>query len=211
MGIVEILQGIWEGSGVAALTYKEGIMIGFSFLLLTMAIVKKYEPLLLLPIAFGMLLANLPEAGLMAEAAEGAPWYTAGVLRLLYMGVKSSLFPCIIFLGVGAMTDFGPMLANPVSLLLGAAAQLGIYAAFIISILLGYSPAEAASIGIIGGADGPTAIFLTGKLAPASARADCHCSVFVYGAYPTHSTADYARADHKKGTRGQDGPTAQSQ
>lgn len=166
MGIVEILQGIWEGSGVAALTYKEGIMIGFSFLLLTMAIVKKYEPLLLLPIAFGMLLANLPEAGLMAEAAEGAPWYTAGVLRLLYMGVKSSLFPCIIFLGVGAMTDFGPMLANPVSLLLGAAAQLGIYAAFIISILLGYSPAEAASIGIIGGADGPTAIFLTGKLAP---------------------------------------------
>jgi oxaloacetate decarboxylase beta subunit len=210
MGIVEILQGIWEGSGVAALTYKEGIMIGFSFLLLTMAIVKKYEPLLLLPIAFGMLLANLPEAGLMAEAAEGAPWYTAGVLRLLYMGVKSSLFPCIFFLGVGAMTDFGPMLANPVSLLLGAAAQLGIYAAFIISILLGYSPAEAASIGIIGGADGPTAIFLTGKLAP-HLLAPIAIAAYSYMALSTHSTADYARADHKKGTRGQDGPTAQSQ
>lgn len=166
MSIVGILQGIWESSGLYALTYKEGIMILLSFVLLFLAIVKKFEPLLLLPIAFGVLLANLPNAGLMAPAAVGEPWYTAGLLNLLYMGVKSSIFPCLIFLGIGAMTDFGPMLANPVSLLLGAAAQFGIYIAFIIAILLGFPAAQAASIAIIGGADGPTAIFLTGKLAP---------------------------------------------
>ncbi len=166
MDFIGILQGIWENSGLYALTYREGIMILLSFLLLFLAIVKKFEPLLLLPIAFGVLLANLPNAGLMDPAAAGQPWYTAGLLNLIYMGVKSSIFPCLIFLGIGAMTDFGPMLANPSSLLLGAAAQLGIYVAFIISILLGFSPQEAASIGIIGGADGPTAIFLTGKLAP---------------------------------------------
>ena len=166
MSIVGILQGIWESSGLYALTYKEGIMILLAFLLLFLAIVKKFEPLLLLPIAFGMLLANLPNAGLMAPAAMGEPWYTAGLLNLLYMGVKSSIFPCLIFLGIGAMTDFGPMLANPVSLLLGAAAQFGIYIAFIIAILLGFPAAQAAAIAIIGGADGPTAIFLTGKLAP---------------------------------------------
>lgn len=166
MDFIGILQGIWENSGLYALTYREGIMILLSFLLLFLAIVKKFEPLLLLPIAFGVLLTNLPNAGLMDPAAAGQPWYTAGLLNLIYMGVKSSIFPCLIFLGIGAMTDFGPMLANPSSLLLGAAAQLGIYVAFIISILLGFSPQEAASIGIIGGADGPTAIFLTGKLAP---------------------------------------------
>jgi carboxybiotin decarboxylase len=166
MDFIGILQGIWESSGFYALTYKEGIMILVSFLLLFLAIVKKFEPLLLLPIAFGVLLANLPNAGLMAPAPAGGEWYQAGLLNLLYMGVKSSIFPALIFLGIGAMTDFGPMLANPSSLLLGAAAQLGIYVAFIISLLLGFTPQEAASIGIIGGADGPTAIFLTGKLAP---------------------------------------------
>ena len=166
MSIVGILQGIWASSGLSALTGKEGIMILLSFILLFLAIVKKFEPLLLLPIAFGMLLANLPNAGLMDPAVVGEPWYTAGLLNLLYMGVKSSIFPCLIFLGIGAMTDFGPMLANPVSLLLGAAAQFGIYIAFIIAILLGFPAAQAASIAIIGGADGPTAIFLTGKLAP---------------------------------------------
>lgn len=166
MDIVGILVGLWENSGISALTYKEGIMILLSFVLLAMAIVKKYEPLLLLPIAFGMLLANLPEAGLMNEAALGEPWYNAGVLNLIYMGVKSSVFPCLIFLGVGAMTDFGPMLANPMSLLLGAAAQFGIYIAFVLALLLKFDPAAAAAISIIGGADGPTAIFTASKLAP---------------------------------------------
>ena len=101
----------------------------------------------------------------LPEGVEAAHWYEDGVLRLIYAGVKSSIFPCLIFLGVGAMTDFGPLLANPVSLLLGAAAQLGIYVAFLIALLLGFTPQEAAAIGIIGGADGPTAILLTSKLA----------------------------------------------
>ena len=174
MSFLGVLQGLWESSGVAALTWQQGVMLLVSFGLLYLAIVKKLEPMLLLPIAFGMMLANLPETGLMADPAglmdatqrvEGAHWYDDGVLRLIYAGVKSSIFPCLIFMGVGAMTDFGPLLANPSSLLLGAAAQLGIYIAFIIAILFGFEPEEAASIAIIGGADGPTAIFTASKLA----------------------------------------------
>lgn len=170
---MEIIQQLWAASGFALLGWKELIMILVSFVLFFLAISKKFEPLLLVPIAFGILLANLPGAELMADPAalfggvraEGAHWYDTGVLRLIYAGVKSSIFPCLIFLGIGAMTDFGPLLANPISLLLGAAAQLGIYIAFIIALFLGFTPQEAASIGIIGGADGPTAILLTGKLA----------------------------------------------
>ncbi len=165
MDFLSVLRGLWESSGFAMLTWQEGVMLLISFGLLFFAIVKKFEPMLLLPIAFGMLLANLPDAGLMKETAEGAAWYSAGVLRLIYYGVKSSIFPCLIFMGVGAMTDFGPLLANPSSLLLGAAAQLGIYIAFLIAILLGFTPQEAAAIGIIGGADGPTAILTATKLA----------------------------------------------
>ncbi|WBW50789.1 sodium ion-translocating decarboxylase subunit beta [Peptoniphilus equinus] len=138
-------------------------MFLISFILLYLAIKKEFEPLLLLPIAFGMMLANLPLAGLMDEADV---WYNSGVLRIIYGGVKSNLFPCLIFMGVGAMTDFSPLIANPISLLLGAAAQFGIYIAFTIAIALGFTPQEAASIGIIGGADGPTAIFTTSQLAP---------------------------------------------
>lgn len=138
-------------------------MILVAFVLLYLAIVKKFEPLLLLPIAFGVLLANLPLAGLMAEPANGQ---IGGLLYYLYQGVKLGIYPSLIFLGVGAMTDFGPLLSNPISLLLGAAAQLGIYVAFIIASLLNFTPQEAASIAIIGGADGPTAIFLTTRLAP---------------------------------------------
>ncbi len=171
---MEIITQIWESSGFALLGWKELVMILVSFVLLYLAIAKKFEPLLLVPIAFGILLANLPGAGLMDDPTgimdktnlvEGAHWYDSGVLRLIYAGVKSSIFPCLIFLGIGAMTDFGPLLANPISLLLGAAAQLGVYVAFVLAILFGFTPEEAAAIGIIGGADGPTAIFLAGKLA----------------------------------------------
>ena len=171
---MEIITQLWQNSGFALLGWKELVMILVSFVLFYLAISKKFEPLLLVPIAFGILLANLPGANLMADPTgimdtsnivEGAHWYDSGVLRLIYAGVKSSIFPCLIFLGIGAMTDFGPLLANPVSLLLGAAAQLGVYVAFILAILLGFTPEEAAAIGIIGGADGPTAILLTGKLA----------------------------------------------
>ena len=174
--VKDVLLGLWESSGFSIVTAKELIMLLVAFVFLFLAIVKKFEPLLLVPIAFGMLLANLPGAGLMDDpaglmteleaGAQAAHWYEDGVLRLIYAGVKSSIFPCLIFLGIGAMTDFGPLLANPISLLLGAAAQLGVYVAFLLAILLGFTPEQAASIGIIGGADGPTAIFLTGKLAP---------------------------------------------
>ena len=176
MDFIGILQGLWESSGFSVLDWRNLVMILVSFVFLYLAIAKKFEPLLLVPIAFGILLSNLPGSEIMydsvgltdieVQVAEGAHWYDSGVLRLLYIGVKSSIFPCLIFMGVGAMTDFGPLLSNPVSLLLGAAAQLGIYIAFIIAIASGqFTPDEAASISIIGGADGPTAIFLTSKLA----------------------------------------------
>lgn len=153
--------------------WKVLIMIVISFVLFYLAIAKQYEPLLLLPIAFGMLLTNLPGAGLYtpelfagghvhwAEFAKGA-----GLLDYLYLGVKLGIYPCVIFIGVGAMTDFGPLLANPKSLLLGAAAQFGIFGTYLAANALGYLPHEAASIAIIGGADGPTAIYLTSILAP---------------------------------------------
>ena len=177
MNFFEIIAQTFAQAGFVAMTWQQGVMILVSFVLLYMAIKKGFEPLLLLPIAFGMLLANLPLAGLMYDAtAEGLAWYSSGVLRIIYMGVKSSLFPCLIFMGVGAMTDFGPLIANPISLLLGAAAQFGIYVAFTLANFLGntiivdgeplFTAAQAAAIAIIGGADGPTAIFLTNKLAP---------------------------------------------
>ena len=150
------------------------IMLAVACVLLYLAIVKKFEPLLLLPIAFGMLLTNLPGAGMYhAEffANGEVDWASLGALDgglidYLYLGVKLGIYPCLIFVGVGAMTDFGPLIANPKSLLLGAAAQLGIFITFVGARLLGFTGAEASSIGIIGGADGPTAIFTTSQLAP---------------------------------------------
>ena len=160
---VGTLCKLWSESGFACITLKEIIMIIIAFVLFYFAVAKQFEPLLLIPIAFGMLLTNLPLTGL-TSAAEGSQ--AGGLLYYLYKGVELDIYPCLIFMGVGAMTDFGPLLAMPSSLFLGAAAQLGVYTAFLIALLLGFTPAEAASIGIIGGADGPTAIFLTTKLAP---------------------------------------------
>ncbi len=161
--LLETLQGILGESGFAALQWQNVVMFIVSFILIYLAIKKEFEPLLLLPIAFGMLLRNLPMTGLM-EVAD--PWQSSGVLAIMYNGVKSNLFPCLIFMGVGAMTDFGPLIANPISLILGSAAQFGIYVAFIVAVKLGFTGPEAASIAIIGGADGPTAIFTTSQLAP---------------------------------------------
>ena len=188
------VSGNIKDSGIYALFngyWKNGVMILISFVLLYLAIVKQFEPLLLMPIAFGMLMTNLPLAGIMDEpiyeiisnptyhGKAGVPIYNGemlvgyqyvkqngGLLYYLYQGVKLGIFPPLIFMGVGAMTDFAPLIANPISLLLGAAAQLGIFAAFLVALLLGFSPAEAGAIGIIGGADGPTAIYVTTKLAP---------------------------------------------
>ncbi len=168
MSFFSVLSQLLGESGFAALTWREAVMMLISFVLMYMAIHKQFEPLLLLPIAFGMFLANLPLAGLMYDATEaGRPWYESGVLRIIYMGDKSSVFPCLIFMAIGAMTDFGPLISNPISLLLGAAAQFGIYVAFMVAMLTGlFTPEQAAAIGIIGGADGPTAIYIANNLAP---------------------------------------------
>lgn len=164
MNLFTVFGQLLSESGFAAITWQQALMMLISFGLVYLAIVKKYEPLLLLPIAFGMFLANLPLAGLMNEAET---WYSSGILRIIYSGVKSSVFPCLIFLCVGAMTDFAPLIANPISLLLGAAAQFGIYIAFMLANATGlFTVGEAAAIGIIGGADGPTAIYIANNLAP---------------------------------------------
>ena len=155
----------------------KSLVIGIACFLAYLAIVKKFEPLLLLPIAFGMLLTNLPGANMFHEEffadghvhwdlLSGGGEITPGLIDYLYLGVKLGIYPCLIFLGIGAMTDFGPLLANPKSMLLGGAAQIGIFITFVGARLLGFTAAEAGSIGIIGGADGPTAIFVTTKLAP---------------------------------------------
>ncbi len=206
MNIGEIFGKLWSDSGFSKLIagflaeggWQNLVMLVIGCVLLYLAIVKKFEPLLLCGIAFGCLLSNLPGAGLFNQKlwdsfmseflmdADGNfllnelgekianPAYHSygtilkegGLLDFFYIGVKTSIYPCLIFMGVGAMTDFGPLLSRPKSLLLGAAAQLGVFAAFFGAIALGFSGTEAASIGIIGGADGPTAIFLTSKLAP---------------------------------------------
>ena len=184
INIGEILLKLWNDSGFATRTtgfLSEGgwqnlVMIAIACGLLYLAIAKKFEPLLLVGIAFGCLLTNIPGAGLyhqdlwtkfMAhEIGYGTILLEGGLLDVFYIGVKTSLYPCLIFMGVGAMTDFGPLLSNPKSLLLGAAAQMGVFAAFFVAVWMGFTGMEAASIGIIGGADGPTAIFLTSKLAP---------------------------------------------
>ncbi len=184
MNIVDVLLKLWNESGFNTLItgflaeggWQNLLMILIGCFLLYLAIVKKFEPLLLCGIAFGCILTNLPGAGLYHQELwerfmDGQAGYAdilkeGGLLDYFYIGVKTSIYPCLIFLGVGAMTDFGPLLSNPKSLLLGAAAQLGVFAAFFGAILLKFTPEEAASIGIIGGADGPTAIFLTSILAP---------------------------------------------
>ena len=184
MDILGTLQTLWLDSGFAGFFAEGGwknlIMIGVACVLLYLGIVKKFEPLLLVGIAFGCLLTNIPGAGLYhpelwdAFLDKGSQYYHSyghiltegGLLDILYIGVKTGIYPSLIFMGVGAMTDFGPLLAYPKSLMLGAAAQLGVFVAFFGAILLGFSGPEGASIGIIGGADGPTAIFLTTILAP---------------------------------------------
>ena len=187
INIGEVLLNLWNSSGFAALSagfttggWQNLVMLIIACVLLYLGIVKQFEPLLMCGIAFGCLLTNLPMGGLYhdelwqafmdpnspAYHSYGAILQSGGLLDFFYIGVKTSIYPCLIFMGVGAMTDFGPLLSNPKSLLLGAAAQMGVFAAFFGGICLGFTGPEAASIGIIGGADGPTAIFLTTKLAP---------------------------------------------
>ena len=163
---IEVFGRILEGSGFAALPtdWRQVVMILLACLLLYLGIGRGYEPLLMVPIAFGMLLANLPLTGLINPPAGDG--HTVGFMWVLYQGVQYAIYPSIIFMGIGAMTDFGPLLANPIALMLGAAAQLGIFTAFLLALALGFTPAEAGAIGVIGGADGPTAILTASKLAP---------------------------------------------
>ena len=170
---LQSVQGIWAASGFTNVCWQQLVMIGIACILAYLAIAKGYEPLLLLPIAFGMLLTNIPGTGMFhmdfyngSVIDYGQVLQEGGLLDILYLGVKLGIYPPLIFLGIGSMTDFGPLIANPKSFLLGAAAQLGIFVAFIGALLLGFTPEEAASIGIIGGADGPTAILVTKTLAP---------------------------------------------
>jgi len=161
--MTEIIQNMLETSGFAGMTGKHLIMILIAIIFLYLAIFKEYEPYLLLPISFGILLVNLPLTGIFASPTETEP---GGLLYYLYQGTNLGIYPPLIFLCLGASTDFGPLIANPKTLLLGAAAQFGIFAAFFGAILLGMTGPEAAATGIIGGADGPTAIYLTTRLAP---------------------------------------------
>ncbi|MCI8612890.1 MAG: sodium ion-translocating decarboxylase subunit beta [Clostridia bacterium] len=164
MNFLEILQNLWESTGIYASTdWRNYVMIAVSLVLFYLAIGRGYEPLLLLPIAFGMLIVNIP-GGYEILYADGSDGTAGGLLYYLYMGVDKVIFPPLIFLGIGAMTDFGPLIANPRSLLLGAAAQLGIFVTFFGAVFLGFKGAAAAATAIIGGADGPTAIWLTQML-----------------------------------------------
>jgi sodium ion-translocating decarboxylase beta subunit len=173
VGILDSFAGFLETTGFVNLTLGHVLMIGVACLLIYLAVKKGFEPLLLVPIGFGMLLANIPISGIMNPpvmelGADGIPVVKeiGGLLWYLFQGDALGIFPPLIFLGVGAMTDFGPLIANPKSLLLGAAAQLGVFLTFWGALFMGYTPPEAASIGIIGGADGPTAIFLSTRMAP---------------------------------------------
>lgn len=233
MDILGTLQKLSMESGFAAFFVTDGgwknlIMIIIAFVLLYLGIVKKFEPLLLCGIAFGCLLTNLSYFIGMGENAlyhpelweafldEASPYYhsyghvmsNAGLLDFFYIGVKAGIYPSLIFLGVGAMTDFGPLLANPKSLLLGASAQLGVFVAFLGAIALGFTGPEGASIGIIGGADGPTAIFLTNKACASSVRTYRHCGVFLHGSDPAHSAASYEALHNKGNARGENGAGA---
>jgi len=182
--MLEVLIDLWKGSGFAGMDWRQGAMIIVAFVLMFLAIKKQFEPLLLLPIAFGMLLTNLPWPG---GGIFHPDWFTEGInwaavgggfideagnhiepglFDFLYLGVKLDIFPYLIFMAVGAMTDFGPLISRPSSFLMGAGAQFGISFAFVVATALSFTGPEAASIGIIGGADGPTAIYLTSKLAP---------------------------------------------
>ena len=193
IGFFNAIKGLFESSGIMTLNWQNYVMIGISIVLLYLAIKKQYEPLLLLPIAFGMLLVNLYPAimnpptvelltadqcaeqsisiaGHAQRVIDGVTYYEnptyGGLLYYLYQGVKLGIYPPLIFLGIGCMTDFGPLIANPKSLILGAAAQIGIFVTFTGAIFLGFTESESGAIGIIGGADGPTAIYVTTKLAP---------------------------------------------
>lgn len=160
--IIESLQQFWQFTGFANMTWQHFVMIAIGITFIVLAVVKEWEPLLLLPIGFGMIVGNIP----FIQGLNIGIYEEGSVLNILYQGVQQGWYPPLIFLGIGAMTDFSALISQPRLMLIGAAAQMGIFGAYMIALLLGFSPAEAGAIGIIGGADGPTAIFLSSQLAP---------------------------------------------
>ncbi len=160
--IIESLQQFWQFTGFANCTWQHLVMIGIGLIFITLGIVKHWEPLLLVPIGFGMIVANIP----LFPGLQVSIYEQGSVLNILYQGVRQGWYPPLIFLGIGAMTDFSALISQPRLILIGAAAQCGIFGAYLLALALGFTPSEAGAIGIIGGADGPTAIFLSGRLAP---------------------------------------------
>ncbi len=160
--VIESLQQFWSYTGFANMTYQHLIMIAIGIIFITLAILKDWEPLLLVPIGFGMIIGNIP----FTEGLQIGIYEQGSVMNILYQGVQKGWYPPLIFLGIGAMTDFSALISQPRLMLIGAAAQIGIFGAYVIALQMGFVPAEAGAIGIIGGADGPTAIFLSSKLAP---------------------------------------------
>ena len=193
-GFMRALVSVWTDSGFAALTWENCVMILVGLVLLYLSIAKEYEPLLLLPIAFGCIMANFPNTGFNDEM---------GVMMAIGFGIKYEIFPPLIFMGVGAMTDFGPLIANPKTMLLGAAAQIGVFVALAGAMMLGFNVQQASAIGIIGGADGPTAIYLASKLAPL--RCYCRGGIQLYVPGSAHPAPDYEADDDQGTEKDQDG------
>lgn len=211
----DTFAGLWESTGFFNMQWGNVVMIIIACFFLFLAIKFKFEPLLLVGIAFGMLLSNIPgpvsdwiyhpDLWVSSTTVDyGEVLQTGGLIDILYIGVKTSVYPCLIFLGVGAMTDFEPLLSNPKSLILGAAAQFGIYVAFFLAVCFGFSGEEAASIGIVGGADGPTAIWLTKALAPHLLAAIAIAAYSYMALIPVIQPPHYAAYDHEEGTRHRD-------
>ena len=200
--ITSTLSNLLHQTAFFNLTFGNLIMILVAFVFLFLAIKKGFEPLLLVPISFGMLLVNIyPDIMMSIEESSNG---VGGLLHYFYLLDEWSILPSLIFMGVGAMTDFGPLIANPSSFLLGAAAQFGIYAAYFLAIFMGFNDKAAAAISIIGGADGPTSIFLAGKLGQ-TGLTDCRCRILLHGSGADYPAADYEALHHRGGEKDQDG------
>lgn len=196
MNVLNMIRAMGQGTGLAHFTPAHIIMLSFGILFIWFGIVKKYEPFLLVPLGIGCILVNIPGTGLMAAG---------GLLNFNYQGIAMVIYPPLIFLGVGAMTDFGPLIANPSTIILGAAAHLGIFIALIGAKLLGFSIAEASAIGIIGGADGPMAIYVATKLAPHLLGPNSGGGLLLYGIAPVNSAPHYESHNTARGKKNSHG------
>lgn len=205
--IFDSLQQFWSFTGFYNCTWQHLVMVAIGLIFIFLGIVKKWEPLLLVPIGFGIIVGNIP----LPSGMQVGIYEEGSVLNILYQGVVKGWYPPLIFLGIGAMTDFSSLISQPRLILIGAAAQMGIFGAFLLALWLGFTPQEAGAIGIIGGADGPTAIFLSSKLAPHLLGAIAVSAYSYYGTCAGDSGADYAFINHKEGKTHQNGASKSGQ